>query len=144
MTAGTPDVGPALGAVRVLHWSDIEASPVTDVGVAGLWRLLDRVEERRQADVLIVSPGLDSALPRLVEGRAPGSVTAVPTSAGYGVAAGERAALHAALASRAPGVTVVSIGNGHGAACAALRPAAHWPAPAAAATDPGRQREGGP
>jgi len=128
VTAGTADAGPALEALRVLRWSGIAADLVADVGVAGLWRLLDRVEELRRADVVIVCAGMDAALPSVVAGLVPGAVIAVPTSAGYGVAAGGRAALHAALASCAPGVTVVNIDNGYGAACAALRMAGRWAA----------------
>lgn len=121
VSAGTSDAGPASEAQRVLRWSGIEAPMVADVGVAGLWRLLERAEELRDADVLIVCAGMDAALPSVVAGLVPGSVIAVPTSAGYGVAQGGMTALNAVLASCAPGVLVVNIDNGYGAACAALR-----------------------
>lgn len=126
VTAGTSDAGPATEAQRVLRWSGIEAPLIADVGVAGLWRLLDRTEELRQADVLIVCAGMDAALPSVVAGLVPGVVIAVPTSAGYGVAQGGLTALNAVLASCAPGVLVVNIDNGYGAACAALRMAGRW------------------
>jgi NCAIR mutase (PurE)-related protein len=71
--------------------------------------------------VVIVAAGMDAALPSVIGGLVPGAVIAVPTSVGYGVAAGGRAALDAMLASCAPGITVVNIDNGYGAASAALR-----------------------
>ena len=126
VSAGTSDAGPATEAQRVLRWSGIEAPMVADVGVAGLWRLLERAGELRDADVLIVCAGMDAALPSVVAGLVPGSVIAVPTSAGYGVAQGGMTALNAVLASCAPGVLVVNIDNGYGAACAALRMAGRW------------------
>jgi pyridinium-3,5-biscarboxylic acid mononucleotide synthase len=64
---------------------------------------------------------MDAALPSVIAGLVPGCVIAVPTSVGYGVAAGGRAALDAILASCAPGIVTVNIDNGYGAACAALR-----------------------
>ena len=79
------------------------------------------MEELRTLPVVIVAAGMDAALPSVVGGLVPGAVIAVPTSVGYGVAAGGTAALHAALASCAPGITVVNVDNGYGAACAALR-----------------------
>jgi NCAIR mutase (PurE)-related protein len=71
--------------------------------------------------VVIVVAGMDAALPSVVAGLVPGVVIAVPTSVGYGVAAGGHAALNALLASCAPGLVVVNIDNGYGAACAAIR-----------------------
>ena len=98
------------------------ASPlIADVGVAGLWRLLDRIAEIATWRVAIVVAGMEGALFGVVAGLVPGVVIAVPTSVGYGVAAGGMVALNAALASCAPGVVVVNIDNGFGAACAALK-----------------------
>jgi len=71
--------------------------------------------------VLIVAAGMDAALPSVVGGLVRGAIIAVPTSAGYGVAAGGETALRSVLASCAPGISVVNIDNGYGAACAALR-----------------------
>jgi NCAIR mutase (PurE)-related protein len=71
--------------------------------------------------VAIVIAGMEGALFGVVAGLVPGLVIAVPTSVGYGVATGGTAALHAALASCAPGVVVVNIDNGYGAACAAIK-----------------------
>jgi len=92
-----------------------------DVGVAGLHRLLDQQDRLRQARVLIVCAGMEGALPTVVAGLVPQPVIAVPVSVGYGVSAGGMAALHGMLASCAPGLSVVNIDNGYGAAMAALR-----------------------
>ena len=121
VSAGTSDVGVAREAVRTLGYHGAGALEVYDVGVAGLWRLLDRIGELREMRVVIAVAGMDAALPSVIGGQVPGAVIAVPTSVGYGVAEGGGTALNAALASCAPGVTVVNIDNGYGAACAALR-----------------------
>jgi NCAIR mutase (PurE)-related protein len=121
VTAGTSDLPAAAEAIRTLRFHGQDACRVVDVGVAGLWRLLARVDELRRFPVLIVAAGMDAALPSVLAGLVPGALIALPTSVGYGVAAGGVTALHAALASCAPGVTVVNIDNGYGAACGALR-----------------------
>jgi NCAIR mutase (PurE)-related protein len=121
VTAGSSDVPVALEAVRTLGYYGVAAREVYDVGVAGLWRLLERVEELARLPVLIVCAGMDAALPSVLGGLVPGLVIAVPTATGYGVSADGETPLRAALASCAPGVVVVNIGNGYGAACAALR-----------------------
>jgi NCAIR mutase (PurE)-related protein len=121
VTAGTSDVPVAREAVRTLRFEGLAADEVLDVGVAGLWRLLRRAETLRAREVVIVAAGMDAALPSVVGGLVPGLVIAVPTSVGYGIAAGGQTALHSALASCAPGIVVVNIDNGYGAACAAIR-----------------------
>ena len=119
--AGTSDlpVGSRGGAHPRLRRPIV--SGIADVGVAGLWRLLERIEEIRSSPVVIVAAGMDAALVSVVGGLVSGAVIALPTSVGYGVARGGATALRAALASCAPGVSVVNIDNGYGAACAALR-----------------------
>jgi NCAIR mutase (PurE)-related protein len=119
--AGTSDMAVAREAERTLAFHGIASPIVADVGVAGLWRLLERIPEIAAWRVAIVAAGMEGALFGVVAGLAPGVVIAVPTSVGYGVAAGGTAALHAALASCAPGVVVVNIDNGYGAACAAIK-----------------------
>jgi NCAIR mutase (PurE)-related protein len=119
--AGTSDMGVCREAVRTLGYHGVRASEVYDVGVAGLWRLLERVPEIARHPVVIAVAGMDAALVSVLGGLVPGLVIGVPTSVGYGVANRGETALHAALASCAPGVTVVNIDNGYGAACAALR-----------------------
>jgi NCAIR mutase (PurE)-related protein len=121
VTAGTSDVPVAREALRTLAFEGIEARLIADVGVAGLWRLLRRLDELRDMRVVIVAAGMDAALPSVVAGLIGGVIIAVPTSVGYGVAAGGHAALNAILASCAPGIVTVNIDNGYGAACAALR-----------------------
>ncbi len=121
VTAGTSDLPVAREAARTLQFNGFGATEIADVGVAGLWRLMRRVEELRTFPVVIVVAGMDAALPSVVGGLLPGCIIAVPTSVGYGVATGGRVALDAMLASCAPGVLVVNIDNGYGAACAAMR-----------------------
>lgn len=119
--AGTSDVPMGREASRTLAFNGQPATEITDVGVAGLWRLLDRVDALRAAPVVIVAAGMDAALISVVGGLVAGVVIGLPTSVGYGVAAGGHAALNAILASCAPGIVTVNIDNGYGAACAALR-----------------------
>ena len=121
VTAGTSDVPVAKEAVRTLSYYGEPALEIYDVGVAGLWRLLDRLEEIRAMPVVIVAAGMEASLPSVVGGQVPGLVVAVPTSNGYGVSTGGRVALDASLSSCAPGLAVVNIDNGYGAACVALR-----------------------
>lgn len=121
VTAGTSDVPVAREVARTLRFSGEGCEEIADVGVAGLWRLLARVDELRRFAAVIVCAGMDAALPSVVGGLVPGVVIGVPTSVGYGVAAGGRAGLDAMLASCAPGVAVMNIDNGYGAACVALR-----------------------
>ncbi|MFO1433968.1 MAG: nickel pincer cofactor biosynthesis protein LarB [Candidatus Competibacteraceae bacterium] len=121
VTAGTSDIAVSREAARTLIYHGVGCEEINDVGVAGLWRLLERVEELQRFPVLIVTAGMDAALPSVIAGLVPGLVITVPSSVGYGVAQGGETALRAALASCAPGVVVVNIDNGYGAACAALR-----------------------
>ena len=121
VAAGTSDVSVSREAARTLRYYGAPSLEITDVGVAGLWRLLDRVEEIRRVPVIIAVAGMDAALPTVLGGLVPGVIIGVPTSVGYGVAAGGQAALHSMLSSCAPGMTVMNIDNGYGAACAALR-----------------------
>ena len=119
--AGTSDLPVGREAARTLAFAGQPYREYTDVGVAGLWRLLERIEDIRSSPVVIVAAGMDAALVSVVGGLVSSAVIALPTSVGYGVAKGGATALHAALASCAPGISVVNIDNGYGAACAALR-----------------------
>ena len=121
VSAGTSDQPVCREAARTLAYHGHACAEIGDVGVAGLWRLMNRIDEIRAYPVVIVVAGMDAALPSVVGGLVPGMVIAVPTSTGYGVASGGSAAMMAMLASCAPGVAVVNIDNGYGAACAALR-----------------------
>jgi pyridinium-3,5-biscarboxylic acid mononucleotide synthase len=119
--AGTSDLPVGREAARTLTFAGQRYLEFTDVGVAGIWRLLERIEDIRSSPVVIVAAGMDAALVSVVGGLVSSPVIALPTSVGYGVALGGTTALHAALASCAPGISVVNIDNGYGAACAALR-----------------------
>jgi pyridinium-3,5-biscarboxylic acid mononucleotide synthase len=119
--AGTSDMAVAAEARRALAFHGVSAPLIGDVGVAGLWRLLERLDEMAAWRAVIVVAGMEGALFSVVAGQVPGLVIAVPTSVGYGVAAGGATALNSALASCAPGVVTVNIDNGFGAACAALK-----------------------
>jgi len=118
---GTSDMPVAGEAARALAFAGETATLVVDVGVAGLWRLMERLDDIRGHRVVIAVAGMEGALFSVLAGLVPCAVIAVPTSVGYGVAEGGRTALHAALASCASGLAVVNIDNGFGAAHAALR-----------------------
>jgi NCAIR mutase (PurE)-related protein len=94
---------------------------VNDVGIAGLHRLLDRLDDLRRVDALIVIAGMEGALPTAVAGLVDTPLVAVPTSTGYGSSFEGITALAAMTASCAPGVSVVGIDNGVGAACVVVR-----------------------
>lgn len=121
VSGGTSDAPVAREAERTLAFTGTPAAMHLDVGVAGLWRLTSRIESIGACPVVIAVAGMDAALPTVLGGLIPALIIAVPTSVGYGVAAGGHTALHALLASCAPGIAVVNIDNGYGAACAALR-----------------------
>ena len=121
VSAGSSDVRVAREAARTLQYYRVGVHEIYDVGVAGLWRLLDRVEQLRDMSVVITVAGMEGTLPSVVAGLVPGLVIAVPVATGYGVAANGITALHSALASCAPGLVVVNVDNGYGAGCAALR-----------------------
>ncbi len=121
VAGGSSDAAVAREAERALAYYGHASQLHVDVGVAGLWRLMQRIEELRRVPVVIAVAGMDAALPTVLAGLVPGVIIAVPTSVGYGVAAGGHAALHALLASCAQGISVVNIDNGFGAACAAVR-----------------------
>ena len=121
VAAGTSDVAVSREAARTLRFYGEPTAEISDVGVAGLWRLLERIEEIRKMKVVIAVAGMDAALPTVIGGLVSNVVIGVPTSVGYGVANGGQTALNAMLASCSPGLTVTNIDNGYGAACAALR-----------------------
>ncbi|MDQ6887261.1 MAG: nickel pincer cofactor biosynthesis protein LarB [Gemmatimonadota bacterium] len=121
LTAGTADAPVALEAATTLQALGVTAACHFDVGIAGLHRLQAILPELAAAPVCIVVAGMDGALPAVVAGLIRAPVVAVPTSIGTGVAAGGKVALYTMLASCSPGVAVVNIDNGFGAACVALK-----------------------
>lgn len=121
VTAGTSDLPVAEEAAVTAGALGNRVSRLTDVGVAGLHRLLARKDELLEAAIIIVIAGMDGALPSVVGGLVRVPVIAVPTSVGYGSAFGGLAPLLSMLNSCAAGITVVNIDNGFGAAMAASR-----------------------
>ena len=121
VSAGTSDVPVASEAAVTLAALGHEVRRVTDVGVAGLHRLQSAIPEFEQADVIIAIAGMEGALPTVLAGLTGMPIIAVPTSVGYGTAFDGITALLTMMASCAPGISVVGIDNGYGAACAAHR-----------------------
>lgn len=116
LTAGTADLPVAEEAAVTAEFLGCRVARLYDVGVAGIHRLLDHWEVLREGRVLIVVAGMDGALASVVGGLVERPVVAVPTSVGYGASFGGLAALLTMLNSCAPGVAVVNIDNGFGAA----------------------------
>ena len=125
VAAGSSDAAVAHEAARTLAYAGVPSELVCDVGVAGLWRLLDQVDRLAEMDVIIAVAGMDAAMVSVIGGLVPGLVIAVPVSTGYGAARNGETALYSSLTSCSPGVAVVNIDNGFGAACAALRAIGH-------------------
>jgi NCAIR mutase (PurE)-related protein len=115
VSAGTSDEPVAAEAALVARVFGAGVRRVTDVGVAGIHRLLAERDGLAEADCLVVVAGMEGALPSVVGGLVGTPIVAVPTSVGYGASFGGVAALLAMLNSCAPGVTVVNIDNGFGA-----------------------------
>lgn len=116
VTAGTADQIPAAECAATLDALGIKAEIFPDLGVAGIHRILDAVPALQRCDVVVVVAGMEGALASVVAGLVSAPVIAVPTSAGYGAGVGGITPLLAMLNSCAPGVAVVNIDNGYGAA----------------------------
>jgi NCAIR mutase (PurE)-related protein len=121
LSGGSSDRSVVAEAILALSCHGIAVDPLMDVGVAGLHRLLDQLPRLESAAVLIACAGMEGALPTVLAGLVPQPIIGVPVSVGYGISQGGRTALEGMLASCAPGLTVVNIDNGYGAAMAALR-----------------------
>jgi hypothetical protein len=121
LAAGTSDLGVAEEAAVCAAWFGHQVERCYDVGIAGLHRLLGNLPAIRKADVVVAVAGMDGALPTVVAGLVPVPVVAVPTSVGYGASFGGIAALLTMLNACAPGIGVVNIDNGYGAAVLASR-----------------------
>ncbi len=115
MTAGTADLPVAEEAALTSTLMGCPPRRTNDVGVAGLHRLLDSLEEMREARVIVVVAGMEAALASVVAGLVTAPVIAVPTSVGYGASFEGLSALLGMLNSCAPGVATVNIDNGFGA-----------------------------
>jgi len=121
VTAGTSDLPVAEEARDTCEMLGSRATVISDVGVAGLHRLLDHLPKIRMARVVIVVAGMEGALASVIGGLVPQPIVAVPTSVGYGASLSGLSALLGMLTSCASGVSVVNIDNGFGAACAACK-----------------------
>jgi NCAIR mutase (PurE)-related protein len=121
ISAGTTDVPVCEEAAILLQALGVDFERFYDIGVAGLHRLLSKVDKIKSCDVLIVAAGMEGALPSVVGGVFPQPIIAVPTSIGYGTSLNGFTALFAMLTSCSPGITVVNINNGIGAASAAIK-----------------------
>jgi NCAIR mutase (PurE)-related protein len=121
VSAGSSDSSVAWEAARTLEYLGFSHRVFEDSGVAGLWRISGMLSEINSHDAIIVVAGLDAALASVLGGLTPRPVIAVPTSVGYGLARAGESALASMLLSCSPGISVVNIDNGYGAACAAAR-----------------------
>ncbi len=128
LAAGTSDLAVAEEAAVCAAWFGHPVERLYDVGIAGLHRLLGNLAEVRRADVVIAVAGMDGALPTVIASLVSAPVVAVPTSVGYGASFGGVAALLTMLNGCAPGIGVVNIDNGFGAAVLASRIARLKPA----------------
>lgn len=121
VSAGTSDAFVAQEAAKTLEFLSIKHTVFQDCGVAGLWRLQNNLERINQHSLVIAIAGMEAALTSVLAGLTPRFIIGVPTSVGYGVCEGGKTALNSMLACCSPGVSVVNIDNGFGAACCAAK-----------------------
>jgi hypothetical protein len=121
ISGGSSDLPVTLEAQLALEIYGVNCKSFVDVGVAGLHRLINQLDEINKYDVLIVCAGMEGALTTVVGGLLPQPIIAVPVSVGYGVSKNGETALNSMLSSCSPGIPVMNIDNGYGAAMAALR-----------------------
>ena len=122
ITAGTSDIPVAEEARVILEQGGCETICSYDIGIAGIHRLFPKISHmvEKEVNVIIVCAGMEGALPSVVAGLVDIPVIGVPTSVGYGIGADGKAAVYSMLQSCAPGLSVVNIDNGFGAAIDAL------------------------
>ena len=121
ITAGTTDIPVLEEASIILDALNIKHEKFYDIGVAGIHRIFSKFDKINDCDVLIVAAGMEGALPSVIGGIFSQPVIAIPVDVGYGTALGGFTALFAMLTSCSPGITVVNINNGLGAAAAAIK-----------------------
>ena len=121
VSGGSSDLAVTLEAKIALELYGVSCQLFMDVGVAGLHRLMNQLEEINKYDVLIVCAGMEGALATVVGGLLSQPIIAVPVSVGYGVSKNGETALNSMLSSCSPGISVMNVDNGFGAAMAALR-----------------------
>ncbi len=121
ISGGSSDLAITLEAKLALEIYGVNCKSFIDVGVAGIHRLINQLEEINKYDVLIVCAGMEGALATVVGGLLAQPIIAVPVSVGYGVSKNGETALNSMLSSCSPGISVMNIDNGYGAAMASLR-----------------------
>tara|TARA_Y100000589_G_C27139913_1_gene624197 strand:- start:628 stop:1284 length:657 start_codon:yes stop_codon:yes gene_type:complete len=121
VSGGSSDLGVSLEAKVALEIYGISCETFIDIGVAGLHRLLSQLDKINKHDLIIVCAGMEGALATVLGGLLPQPIIGVPVSVGYGVSKNGLVALNSMLASCSPGITVMNIDNGYGAAMAAIR-----------------------
>ena len=121
VSGGSSDLNVSLEAKLALNVYGVHAETFIDVGVAGIHRLFSVLENINKCDIIIVCAGMEGALATVIGGLCSQPIIAVPVSVGYGVSKGGITALNSMLSSCSPGISVMNIGNGFGAAMAALR-----------------------
>lgn len=121
ISAGSTDIPVCEEASIILEALGIDHEKFFDIGVAGIHRLFSKLDEINKCDVLIVAAGMEGALPSVIGGLFSQPIIAIPTSIGYGTSLNGFTALFAMLTSCSPGITVVNINNGVGAASAAIK-----------------------
>ena len=121
VSGGSSDLVVTLEVQLALEIHGVASKSFIDVGVAGLHRLFGQLDEIKKYDVLIVCAGMEGALATVIGGLLPQPIIAVPVSVGYGVSKNGKTALFSMLSSCSPGISVMNIDNGYGAAMAALR-----------------------
>ena len=121
LTAGTSDLHVAKEAQNTLLAFGIKSDLINDVGVAGIHRIIEKIDILQNAKVIIVVAGMEGALPSVVGGLVNSIIIGVPTSIGYGASLNGFTPLLTMLSSCTSGITVTNIDNGFGAACAAKR-----------------------
>ena len=121
VSGGTSDLKVSLEVKTALEIYGITCETFIDVGVAGMHRLMSQLDKINKHDLIIVCAGMEGALATVIGGLLPHPIIGVPVSVGYGVSKDGMTALNSMLASCSPGIMVMNIDNGYGAAMAALR-----------------------
>ena len=121
VSGGSSDLKVTLEVKTALEIYGITCETFIDVGVAGVHRLFSQIEKINEHDLIIVCAGMEGALATVIGGLLPQPIIGVPVSVGYGVSKDGMVALNSMLASCSPGIMVMNIDNGYGAAMAALR-----------------------
>ena len=121
VSGGSSDLRVSLEVKTALEIYGITCETFIDVGVAGMHRLMSQLDRINTHDLIIVCAGMEGALATVIGGLLPHPIIGVPVSVGYGVSKDGMVALNSMLASCSPGIMVMNIDNGYGAAMAALR-----------------------